>query len=246
MKPFGFPIHAGVDGYSRKILWLEVVRSNNLPNIPAQLYLNSVKELKGCPIIVRTDCGTENGMLAAMQCYFRSDGTDSFAGERAHQYGTSTRNQRIENFWSHLRKMRSHWWINFFKDMVSSGVVDLDSELQKECLWFCFYSVLNDDLQKFKECWNSHHIRPSRHDCVSGSPNILFYLPERSGGVDNLQAVTHTKIVEMEQQHDMDDEENGYENYFHYVMENESLQYPANAEQAFNTFQKLMSIALPI
>ena len=44
-----------------------------LPNIPAQLYLNSVKELKGCPIIVRTDCGTENGMLAAMQCYFRSD-----------------------------------------------------------------------------------------------------------------------------------------------------------------------------
>ena len=50
----------------------------------------------------------------------------------------------------------------------------------------------------------------------------------------------------MEQQHDMDDEENGYENYFHYVMENESLQYPANAEQAFNTFQKLTSIALPI
>ena len=105
---------------------------------------------------------------------------------------------------------------------------------------------LNDDLQKFKECWNSHHIRPSRHDCVSGSPNILFYLPERSGGVDHLQAVTHTKIVEMEQQHDMHDEENGYENYFHYVMENESLQYPPNAEQAFNTYQKLMSIALPI
>ena len=152
MKPFGFPIHAGVDGYSRKILWLEVVRSNNLPNTPAQLYLNSVKKLKGWLIIVRTDCGTENGMLAAIQCYFRSDGTDSFAGERAHQYGTSTRNQRIENFWYHLRKMRSHWWINFFKDMVSSGVVDLDSELQKECLWFCFYSVLSDDLQKFKEC----------------------------------------------------------------------------------------------
>ena len=98
MKPFGFPIHAGVDGYSRKILWLEVVQSNNLPSIPAQLYLNVVKELKECPVIVRTDCGTENGMLAAMQCYFCNDGTDSFAGENAHQYGTSTRNQRIENF----------------------------------------------------------------------------------------------------------------------------------------------------
>ena len=71
-------------------------------------------------------------------------------------------------------------------------------------------------------------------------------MPERSGGVDNLQAVTYTKIVKMKQQHDMGDEENGYENYFHYVMENESLQYPANAKQAFNTFQKLMSTALPI
>ncbi len=93
--------------------------------------------MKGCPVIVRTDCGTENGMLAAMQSYFRNDGTDSFAGERAHHYGTSTKNQRIGNFWSHFRKMRSHWWINFFKDIVSSGVVDLDSELQKECLKNC-------------------------------------------------------------------------------------------------------------
>ena len=132
------------------------------------------------------------------------------------------------------------------EDMVSSGVVDLDSKLQRECLWFCFYRVLNDDLQKFKECWNSHHIRQSRHDCVSGSPNVLYYLPERSGGVDNLQAVTHAKIFEMQQQHVMDDEENEYEDYFHYVMESESLLYPTNAEQAFNTFQKLLHIALPV
>jgi hypothetical protein len=49
----------------------------------------------------------------------------------------------------------------------------------------------------------------------------------------------------MEQQHTIDEEENNYQDYFHYVMENESLQYPTNAEQAFNTLQKLLSIALP-
>ena len=44
----------------------------------------------------------------------------------------------------------------------------------------------------------------------------------------------------------MNDEENSYEDYlYHYVIENESLQYPTNVEQAFNTFQKLMSISLP-
>ena len=30
LKPFGFPIHAAVDGYSRKVIWLETERSNNL------------------------------------------------------------------------------------------------------------------------------------------------------------------------------------------------------------------------
>ena len=31
IKPFGFPIHAAIDGYSRKIIRLKVLRSNNCP-----------------------------------------------------------------------------------------------------------------------------------------------------------------------------------------------------------------------
>ena len=32
LKPFGFPIHGCIDGYSRKVLWLYVTRSKNLPD----------------------------------------------------------------------------------------------------------------------------------------------------------------------------------------------------------------------
>ena len=179
MKPYGFPIHGVVDGYSRKILWLQAVRSNNSPLVPAPLFLDTVKEFKGCPLLVRTDCGTENRIMAAMHCYFRRDGNDQFGGVKSHQYGASTSNQRIENWWAHFRKMRLHWWINFFKDMSSTGILDLCNELHKACLWFFFLAVLNNDLQKIKPIWNSHHIRPSRHDCVSGSPDVLYYLVER-------------------------------------------------------------------
>lgn len=70
LKPFGFPIHASVDGYSRKVLWVELERSNNLPEITARYYLECVKEHGFCPLQTRTDCGTENGIIAAMQCYF--------------------------------------------------------------------------------------------------------------------------------------------------------------------------------
>ena len=48
-------------------------------------------EVNGCPEKVRSDCGTENGAVAAMQCYFRSN-------EEAHIYGSSPHNQRIEGW----------------------------------------------------------------------------------------------------------------------------------------------------
>lgn len=243
LKPFGFPIHGAIDGYSRKVLWLEVVKSNNSPGVPAHLFLETVKQLKGCPILLRTDCGTENGKMAAMQCFFRANGNDEFAADKSHKYGTSTRNQRIENWWSHMRKMRTHWWINFFKDMCSSGILNLDNEVEKECLWFCFNGVLSDDLQKVKTSWNSHHIRPSRHDSVSGCPDVLFYFPQRSGGVDNLQEVSDVQIAEMELQVDAREVENEYQEYFHYLMENEEILYPTIPEEAFNVFQQLINIA---
>ena len=33
LKPFGFPIHGAIDGFSRKILWLNICPSNNEPYI---------------------------------------------------------------------------------------------------------------------------------------------------------------------------------------------------------------------
>jgi len=38
LKPFGFYIHAAIDVYSRRILWLEVSSSNNNPFLVATYY----------------------------------------------------------------------------------------------------------------------------------------------------------------------------------------------------------------
>ena len=47
-------------------MWLTVTRSNNHPEIIANFYLNCVAELGGCPVKLRTACGTENDLMAAM------------------------------------------------------------------------------------------------------------------------------------------------------------------------------------
>ena len=103
-----------------------------------------------------------------MQCYFRKAGYDEFAAEKAHQYGSSLSNQGIEGWWSSFAQSRANWWINFFKHMCESRVLELGNVFHMECLWFCFSKVIQNELDKVRDHWNSHYIRRSRHNTVAG------------------------------------------------------------------------------
>ena len=52
LKPFGFCIHGATDGYSRRILWLEVGPKNNDPFVIAKYYLDCVRQTGGIPKII--------------------------------------------------------------------------------------------------------------------------------------------------------------------------------------------------
>ena len=79
LKPYGFPIHACIDGFSRRIIWLKLTKSNNNPHIIASFFLESVRELQACPTLLRTDRGTENGSMATVQCFLRRNHNDSLS-----------------------------------------------------------------------------------------------------------------------------------------------------------------------
>ena len=66
-----------------------------------------------------------------------------------------------------------------------------------ECLWFCFAKVIKAYLDKVKDHWNSYHIGHSRHDTVSGVPDVLFFLPEYSVATDRLISVEQAQVDEM-------------------------------------------------
>lgn len=73
LKPFGFPIHRAIDGFSRNILRLEVTGSNNPPDIDATDFLNTVRELRRYHRLLITELGTENGLAESIQCYFHDN-----------------------------------------------------------------------------------------------------------------------------------------------------------------------------
>ncbi|XP_066914908.1 uncharacterized protein [Clytia hemisphaerica] len=169
---YGFPIHGCCDGFSRKILWLRVINSNNNPKIICNLFLKTVEEIGVFPRCVRSDCGTENGYLAAAQCYFNRQ-----SDHRAHLYGSSNHNQRIESWWSQFRRLNTEYLINFFQDMVDEGIYNTGDYLHRACAFYCFAPLIQHELDSCMEQWNSHFIRHSPNVEASGRPDVLYSFP---------------------------------------------------------------------
>ena len=117
--------------------------------------------------------------MAGIQSFFRNN-------PDTHRYIPSSRNQRIECWWSFFRRSNASWWVKHFKDLCDDGIVDLNVQLEKELLWFCYAEVLQTNPDKVSIHWNSHYIRSSRHETVPGNPYSLYYLPERHNAMPNL------------------------------------------------------------
>ncbi|KAG5270243.1 hypothetical protein AALO_G00190410 [Alosa alosa] len=143
----GLPL-AAVDGFSRKMMWLKCGKSNNDPCIMAGYYLECVAEFGVFPMCLRTDCGTENGLMASLHCALRSKHTDEFAGAKSHMYQTS--NQRIESWWSHFRKQRTQFWMDQFGELRERHLFN-GSPTHMGLMRYCFMDVLQKELNDYKQ-----------------------------------------------------------------------------------------------
>ena len=120
LKPLRFGSHVAIDGHSRKILWFFVGWSNNDPKVIAYYCVNCIVDLQLVPRPIRTDRVSENVVVAGIQRYFRKFDEDDMAGISSFKFGPSTRNQRIEVWWSILRRTKFSWWINFLMEEHNS------------------------------------------------------------------------------------------------------------------------------
>ena len=77
LKPFGFSVHGCIDGFSRKLIWLEVTSSNKEPEIISQYYLKAVKRLKGVPKKIKADDCNEHSLIEPIHMYLLSFNDDT-------------------------------------------------------------------------------------------------------------------------------------------------------------------------
>ena len=92
-------------GFLGRYFGLRFANQTIIPLIRHVFLLEAVKKFKFCPNLLRTGAGTENGIMASIQCALREN-------MAAHKYGSSIANQRIENWWSSMRRLPSGESVN--------------------------------------------------------------------------------------------------------------------------------------
>ena len=110
---FQYIQYSGIDGFSRKILWLEVVKSNINPIGPAAFYLSAIKEHDLYPNLLQTNCGSENGDIDVIHCFLTGNNL-------SHRYSAAHANKPIENWGLHFPFFA--WVIDYFKQLVPSEI----------------------------------------------------------------------------------------------------------------------------
>ena len=127
--------------------------------LPTIYYTICSSEVVVCPQVMRTDCGTENGAMAAIQTLLCRNTAGS------HRCGTFVANQRIECFWSHLRRSRVGFIITVFKDLVDNDQLDLHDILDIGCCCYACMEYVGPARVGFKFAhvyWNINRIRDNR------------------------------------------------------------------------------------
>lgn len=194
--------------------------------------------------MLRTDCGTETGLMAALHCFLHQNSD-------AHRFVKSVANQRIENWWSHLRKHYTSWLISFFKGLVFDGHYHLGNYVHEECAWFVFRDLIQSDLDRIRYWWNSHFIRKSQHNTVSGIPDDLYFLPEGKGFCECGKSVNIADFdrigynaFDAQAESIMYRKDEDLTEYFNYTIVAEGLCYPPQRwDEAKTIFIKISQIS---
>ncbi len=147
-------IHGGIDGFSRRIVYLHA--SNNNRAATVFKYFNQAVMECGWPSRVRSDRGGENVDVARAMLVERGTGRNS------HITGSSVHNQRIERLWRDTFSSVGQLYYTLFYELEDNGLLDVNSDTDLFIIQYVFLPRINSQLNQFTNAWNMHPLRTER------------------------------------------------------------------------------------
>jgi len=182
----GIYCYGFIDKFSRKELSLTVAPNVRDSRIPVLLYLRLVKKLKGLPIQLVTDKGSETGPLAAMQTMLRQRYDPFLPIEEipAHTFVKSVFNITRERAWrplweNELGQIKVEWE----SGQIEAGYHPNDPLHEGIALWL-WAKIAQERLDQHCYEVGVHKIKkqPKSRMPTGGRVNDFYYNPRKWGG----------------------------------------------------------------
>jgi hypothetical protein len=158
---FNMVIHAGIDGFSRALMYARCSDNNTAET--ALVHFKEGVDNFGLPSRVRTDLGGENWGIARYMLEKRGYDRGSILA------GKSTHNQRIERQWRDMTKEVTSFYRDLFFSLEEilqhQHNTSFSQPLPLYCLHFMFLPRINADLQRYLVRWNLHKLRTESNKC---------------------------------------------------------------------------------
>lgn len=139
-------IHAGIDGFTRCIVFIKC-SNNNCASTVLEAF-NEGESVYGNPASVRSDNGGEN---VKVWQHVRERHGKVMTGKSCH-------NERIERLWRDVTRCVSSSFIEVFTALEADGLLDACNEVDLFCLHFVFLPRINKSLTDFQGSWNHHSL----------------------------------------------------------------------------------------
>ncbi|KAK1989653.1 hypothetical protein LX36DRAFT_497281 [Colletotrichum falcatum] len=206
LLPWGFEIYAGIDAYSRYIVWFYVGVEAHTARAVLHQYLHVILQRGIIPCKIRSDRGVETVLAAGGHYFLSQDRTkpNPLAAEQSIPiqfrdcwiFGKSIHNVKIESWWGQLCQASSAQWREYFGRLQAFGLFNPSSLTDRIALLFIFMPLIRKDFTDFVNVWNNHRIRSqkSRPNVVTGQPWQLYYHPDQESAQDCSYPYDPTKL----------------------------------------------------